>query len=430
MTFFVFLFLIFQFAEILIAQQQGLENEFPIGAYTYIDTINRHNPGLYSKFAETGMNTISVYVDNGTRPFLNNYNVIGDNQDNEDENGFDWIRHYSTAYYSKWEAEDDTPYDEIVGVGVKHKYGQLAEWKYKQCWSSIGLNSPKDSLVFGPHYHQETFYHRYYYYPYVDWYILKYTPRFRMALDKDPTVTDNENVCVIKIVHRFTKIENEIVIGTFEEILRIDTLKVSRFNANGTFTDIKFEELPVEYYEYDTRFRPYYKEEKAFNMRPIEPNTSVRYTDIWYPDNGIQFCVDWLRNDTLCTLYIDYAEVYDNDGWNRYIENPGLVEYQITEYAQRYSVWQNLKYWHGSDEPGSIDNIIPQKKIAELLRSAVDKTTVITMTIPTTPYWPLMNGEKFYERYLDAVQPEIMINSYFPFYTGESWTVFPRVWNI
>ncbi len=50
---------------------------------------------------------------------------------------------------------------------------------------------------------------------------------------------------------------------------------------------------------------------------------------------GIQFWVDWLRTDTLCTIYTDYAEVYDYNGWRRYLANPQEVEDSIIAYTHK-----------------------------------------------------------------------------------------------
>lgn len=446
-TSFHFLFLVLLFTDLVIAQQQSPANlqEFPIGAFLDIYRTNRYNPALYDTFKASGMNTAWGYVDDRTKLLCTDIpSVIGDNDDGPHE----LIKHYSTGYYNKWEAEENTPYNINVGVGVKHKYGQQSQWDNKNCWSSRGLTSPKDSLMFGPHYHQETFYHRYYFDPYQYSYDLQYTPRFRMAITKHTTVNDNENVCVIKVVHRYTKFTKQPN-GTydqgeiFEDVLRKDTLKVIRFRADSSFSDIIFLELEDSRYEYDSRFRPNYESMRTPQMRPSEQSAEFVYSDILL-DNGIQFCVDWLRSDTLCTLYIDYAEVYDNNGWAQFLDQPDIVSEQIITYAQEMD-FTNLKYFTPGGEPGSLDAIIPIRTIDSLIRTATNKPVNLGMTIPTTEtgFWPPINGEKLYEKILDAVQPEMMLNNYFPFYVGwevpksyeylravlqESHNVYPNFW--
>jgi hypothetical protein len=351
------------FADISIAQQ-----EFPIGAFLDIYSQNRHNPLLYQGFGESGMNTIWAYIDGTTKNYLSNIgNVTADNEDTHQE----YIHYYGTSYYSKWEAEENQTNNTLIGV--KHRYGNIATWKNKLCWTSTGLTAPSDSLMFGPHYHQEVLYHRYYFYPdWVDSYILKYIPRFSMALIKDPSVNQNENVCVIKVVHRYTKFtkqpDGSYDQGVrFEDVLRKDTLKVNRFRTDSSFSDIYFDEIIPKYYEYDNRFRPNYESMRTPQMRPSEQSAEFIYSDILL-DNGIQFCVDWLRSDTLCALYIDYAEVYDNNGWAQFLEDPGGISSRIKVYAQEMD-FTNLKYFAPGGEPGSLDAIIPIRTVDSLIRT-------------------------------------------------------------
>lgn len=442
----------------LISQQQapGSEPEYLIGAFKIYLKGNRHNPLLYERFEASGMNTFWGYIGDTTKIYLqqNNINVvIGDNEDGPQE----LIRHYSSAFYSRWEAEEDET--DKYKVGVKHRenlgnilgnlIGSPATYLGNQCWSSIGLTEPKDSLMYGPHYHQQTVYNRYYFDPYHKSDSLEYIPRFRMALVKHPSVNDNEDVCIIKVVHRYTKYTlvapDTFDLGVpYEDILRIDTLKVSRFNSDGSFSDIYFEEKPDRWYRYDSRFKPYYRNgEKGLFMRPPPvPQDSAVYNDMANTDNGIQFRIDWLRNDELCTLYIDYVEVYDNFGWNRYLNNPEAISDSIRAYAQNMN-FNNLKYFAPVGEPNSIDAIIPIKTVTTLMREATQKPINLAMTIPTLEYWPPVNGERLYKRIIDAIEPETMLNNYFPFYVGwdlpksyeylravlqENHNVFPDFW--
>lgn len=88
------------------------------------------------------MNTIVQYADETTRSLLSGLNVIANNTKGPAEG--DWIQHYATGYYSKWESEQNQT--DPNRVGVKHKYGNIANWKGKQCWSTIGLSNPADSV--------------------------------------------------------------------------------------------------------------------------------------------------------------------------------------------------------------------------------------------------------------------------------------------
>ena len=72
----------------------------------------------------------------------------------------------------------------------------------------------------------------------------------------------------------------------------------------------------MRWYKYPAEF---ILPENLQNIVEPQSNDYPKYID-WESYTGIQFWVDWLRDDDLCTLYIDYVEVYDNNGWNDFID--------------------------------------------------------------------------------------------------------------
>jgi hypothetical protein len=120
--------------------------------------------------------------------------------------------------------------------------------------------------------------------------------------------------------------------------------------------------------------------------------------------------VDWLRTDTLCTLYIDYAEVYDNDGWNDFIADSGLVAFNIKEYASEFSNWDNIKYWIGTNEPYTIDSYIPIRTVDSLLRENGSPPLMVQVY----PYWDVkVNEDSQLVRYYKTVKPEKLIIDFY-----------------
>jgi hypothetical protein len=297
------------FSTIATAQEQTPPTgEFPVGSPIYHTLITNHP--ILDSFIATGMNTIHQRADNYTKSLLSNLNLVAYNALSEME----YIYHYSTSYYSKWEAEVDAEEDR---VGFKHRdslgnlIGNSATWKGKSCWSSIGLSGPRDSLMYGPHYRQEKRYKRWHYGCTSGEGCLTYTPRFRMALDNRWGVESEENVCIIKVIFRY-KVPNTTTFIDYPFIER--TLKVGDFDSTGKFDYFYMNEDPLlRHYEYWPNFIL-----PANLSQMVDSEPQVDYID-WEEYTGIQFWVDWLRADTLCTLYIDYAEVYDNDGWNHFI---------------------------------------------------------------------------------------------------------------
>jgi hypothetical protein len=376
-------------------------NEFPIGAFVN----EKGDTAIYNSFKNTGMNTIVHFAGDTTKPYLTDYNVIASNHDYVGTGGImHWIGYYSTGFYSKWETEQNQT--DSQRVGVKHKYGQEATWRDTSCWSTLGVNAPVCSLVYGPHYRQAK--------SYRTWthgceYCVEYNARFCMALDYDTTMINQDlNVCIIKVVHRYAIIyspnPNDFIVK--DTILAQKTLKVKDFNKDGSFKTIAFDST----YKYSEVFNVQENEEKYNNN---QQNSYPIYSDI-DSDNGVQFWVDWLTSDTLCTLYIDYAEVYDNDGWNDYISNSERAKNRIINYAQNYSQWSNIKYWYGHDEPYSLDAYVPMRTVDSILRSATIAYPCLINSF--YPYWDLMvNGEPHLATYVNTVNPAQLMIDYYPF---------------
>jgi hypothetical protein len=371
------------------------EDKFYIGAEFHNQTIE--NTIFYDPFDTSGMNTISQRADiMSTWSYIKDYKILAGNVQNKT----DWIAHYTTCYYSKWEAEENQT-DE-ARVGVKHKWGQQAFWNDTvSCWSTIGITDPKNSIMFGPHYRQDKRYKRWLYDTcYNQPGCLSYTPRFRMALDNHGGANSDEDVCIIKVVFSY-RYENTYPQDT-TFIQR--TLKVRDFDSSGGFDDFYLDPNTfLGRYEYPPEFSLPMKFLVAEGLpSPVGYIDSESFT-------GIQFCVDWLRDDTLCTLYIDYVEVYDNNGWNEYIDDPSYVDTLIISYAQNYNNenWQNIRYWLGVDEPYSIDCYTPIRVVDELVRSVNPNTPLV---VPFNPTWSWdnyeINGEDEVSMFYNIAKPK------------------------
>lgn len=388
------LFLIFNLS--IKAQQLESNNQFVIGAKLGNTPFNVEQ--TFSSYLECGFNSIWWQAYPDTKPFLDKLNgtLIAENGRSRK----DLIHHYATAYYSKWEAEQQQLPNR---VGIKHKHGRPVEWKGVKCWSSTGLKSPKDSLIYGPHYRQEKRYKRWLYTD-PEWsrFDVDYNVRFRMALDYNPQlVSPNENVCEIKVIYRAVKQYSGKWDPPEDFVLLRKTLKVKDFAKNGAFDFIGFDKT----YEYTDKFM----------IPEVDNPAKTNYT---YNDTeaglGIQFLVDWLRKDDLCNLYVDYIEVYDNDGWNDMIKDPKGVASQIKKYAKSFSDWPYLKYWFVHDEPWSIDGFLAYHIVDSIVSSATN-TPLIT---EFNPYWThdnKINGEDFLQVWSDIAKPQKLFIDFYPF---------------
>jgi hypothetical protein len=373
------------------------QSEFPIGAICWGEEF-RILPAMYNYFDSTGMNTIIQYADGTTKGFLENYNVIAANHDYKTGPDKDWIGYYSTGYYSKWESEENQL--DTLRAGVKHKAGKSANWNNTLCWSTEEVTEPACSLIYGPHYRQEK---RYKSWTHGCIECVQYTARFNMALDFNPdSVEQNENVCVIKVVFRYGKSVNGQV-TTHDTVFRKDTLKISDFNSDGSFKHFTLNPP----YQYPSEFVPSDYEGRA----ETPPDVEVYYTDS-QGNNGIQFWVEWLRDDALCTLYIDYAEVYDNNGWDDFVDNPDSVALKVQNYVQSHSNWDNILYWYGHDEPWTIDAFTPMHIIDSLVKDE-GGAPLITEFYPYWAYNNLINGDTLIRQFVEMAKLEkLMIDVY------------------
>ncbi|MFI5237051.1 MAG: hypothetical protein ACHQLA_03860 [Ignavibacteriales bacterium] len=319
---------------------------------------------IYNSYLECGFNTMTQRATDASESLLGGFNLNAINM----KDSSDWIYYYSSSYYSKWEAEEDKPNN--YQVGVKHSAGEIAYWNNGNdsvlCWSTKGITQPVDTLLYGPTYHQEKWYRRWLYEDYDIW-DLKYTPRFNMALDIKGNVSPEDTVCRIYVLIKYRRMEGGVAVdSTDSTYVLTDTtyLKVSDFPENGDFGYLYLSNNPtMRYYTYPEMFR------NDITYDKMLPLPDVDYREDRWAGQGVQFCIDWLRSDTLCTLYIDNIEVYDNDGWNYYLEEPFITSQNIIEYAQDYSDWTNMKYWMGGHEPASIDCYTPIKTVDAILQS-------------------------------------------------------------
>jgi len=346
------------FSAITIAQESPPE-EFPLG--TQIGADHFMNPEMRDTLAAVGLNTLYNYAYDDRKALLEDYNLIPQNGSNE----YDRIYYYTTSFYSKWEAEQNLTNEDTARIGFKHKAGTQAYWYDPElnenvlCWSTEGLSAPACSLMYGPHYRQEKRYKR--------WGkpIVKYVVRFKMALSNPQSVPDNEDVCKIKVVFRYKDLRDD---EHYDVPFISRRLKISDFNTDSSFKYIYFDEEPeLRWYEYPDSLRGPAKLDQI-----IEPPAGTfSYVD-YESFTGIMYWVDWLRNDNKCNLYIDYVELYDNDGWKDYIERPFQTSNFIKSYADSFKTilrWDNIIYWAGVDEPSNIDTYTPVHIVDSLIRS-------------------------------------------------------------
>ncbi len=374
----IIFFLILLSNILLFAQDEShSDSQFPLGTFLRLSPTNSAG---YSSLKNSGLNTVIQYGNSNTFEWLKDFNVIAENTAGPN----DIINHYAMGYYTRWEAEKDQ--SDANRTGLLHSNGKSAEWKNKNCWSTIGTSGNISKLVYGPHYRQDKKY-RQNYYPNT---FVNYTARFRLALDYDPNKTKSgASVCVIKVVYKYTELFNTKPASwkVQEKVLATKTLKVKQFPKSGDFENFELN------YSYE-------------NMLESKPASS-NYLDK-YENNGIQFQVDWLDTDS--ELYIDYIEVFDDKIWKKFLQNPEIESKRIKDYTKRHLKYSNLKYWYACDEPNTIDSFTPLR-IVDSLVSSEGGPPVVTEFYP--PWDVNVNGDAFLEKYYQMAKPQqLMIDVY------------------
>jgi hypothetical protein len=390
------LIVVLLFSTIVKPQQTNPPEKFYIGAK--LGNTPYEVEETFKSYLECGFNSIwwGAYPD--TKLYLDEFPGILMAENGRSRK--DFIHHYATSYYSKWEAEQNQKPNR---VGIKHQHGKETEWKGVKCWSSIGLKSPKISLIYGPHYRQEKRYKRWLYNdPGWSRFDVDYNVRFKMAVSYDSRmVSEDEDVCEIKVVYRCVRQYPGGWDPHEDFILLRKTLKIKDFPKGGAFDYISFNKT----YEYSEKFMI-----PEFD-NPAKSNYTYNDTEAGL---GIQFQVDWLRKNDLCTLYVDHIEVYDNDGWNDMIKDPKGTAEKIKNYTKKFSDWSSIKYWFVHDEPYSLDAFMPY----HIVDSIVTTTTGIPLITEFNPYWThddKINGEDFLQLWYDIAKPQKLFIDHYPF---------------
>jgi len=394
------------FSVISTAQEQTPPTEeFPIGSGLSGIPWRRTQWDYYTSYDSSSFNTMITYSKDYNQSRLNRYSLVAYNMDQND-----WIMYYATCYYSKWEAEQNQT--ENLRVGVKHRGGEVAFWDSAWCWSTIGIDSTADSLVFGPHYRQDNRYKSWQHDPLR--HNVKYYTRFKMALDKPESADTTLPVCRIKVVYRFLREHTQGPPEPKKDTLFLSrTLTVADFPDSGKFDYFKFE---PEYYQYPENF---WLPKDAGGLLYV-PEDTVWYNDI-NDDIGIQYWVEWLINpveDSGYTLYIDNVEVYDEDWKNDFIRDPQFVADRINNYAKDYCTWSNIKYWIGHDEPYTIDAFTPIRIVDSLLYNNPLCYHTHRLLNVFNPYWTWnnkINGDTLLFQYYRMAKPEKLFVDMYPF---------------
>lgn len=314
---------------------------------------------------------------------------------------YNYISYYTDARYTVWETEGeygDTSY-------LRHNPNVM------ELDSSYFIKLKPDAvcgekeLIWGPYYTQ------YIYETNNDRSIdtAYYTPIFRMKLEVNPnppscedtTVwTDNPEtpICIIQVTQSKLKYPND---WTFEctHPIREEIITLNRFQSLGQFKDITFE-APSYYDLLSNACQPVALEEPPPQVNTENLELYVNGNDLLKQRGYIEFKVILLGNPNYL-LSIDNVTVYDQKG-QELMDPLSDAEAKIDSQLNQIAVYNsNILGWFGRDEPNSIDQYAPIKKVIEIINDHTNNQS---------PLWLALMG-KWDGVYSDQGDPEWYVSS-------------------
>ncbi len=327
----------------------------------------------YDKMKEMGIDFI--ITDNLTQTQLNyiktqGLKVIPSQRDEQIDN---YIMAYSEGAYTKWEAEG-TP----TGKGD-------AELKYK---STIGsyfnsggrqgvvtkIGAGSDTLIYGPGYMQERRYWR------IDTGYVQYNADFNMKLSNISSGgSPNDTICILQVT------DSKIVCCPYKDsTIFVESRALLRNNFTlGTWQTFQINyDFSIEEMDEEGEL-PNYTYQRVQND---PPNKNLA--------DYVQFKVIW-KGDPYTRLYVDNVIIYDQKGWN-IVNNEitqGLIETQASQSFASSDIENYVAAWNTIDEPETIDNYEPIRKIDSLLKAGSQGKRGIWVSFPSS--WNGRYGDSY-----------------------------------
>ncbi len=367
-----------------------LSQEFPYGVWLdkgdVLDTV------VYNAVRDLGMNTVIQYADGenaAQKNILNDFNLIAVKGDSP----LDAVSHYSSGYYTKWEAEDVVT--NTLQTGIKANFGYRAILNSENCWTSgdsiVNFNT---IMLTGPDYRQDKKYKPQYIFDQL-FYTLRVTAGVKSIIGISPQPTDP--VCKIEVVFRYY--EN----GVLQEFHFPDANTILYVNTfmGETFETVELTyNYPPDYDQYETK------------MSGLNQYENLDYDDT-KPGTGIQFRVTWYGNKQ---LYIDKFEVFDQQIGIDFVNNPARVDSAIFNFVNKYQGWDNINHFFNISEPQTIDNYTPMKIVDEILQS-LGKPKGIAEFYPQYNGW--RNGDRTIYKFKEMANPEKTMMEFITFVDGK-----------
>jgi parallel beta-helix repeat protein len=396
--FFIFLAVLI-FTAKLSAQEGGTpEQEFPIGTFVY-----SNNAAVYDTFNLSGMNyMVSEFNDFnlGSPTKLIGFKNVPDSS----LNLLNWVFYYSSGYYTRWEAERNSPNN--LETGLKHNtlFGQFDFYQGDSCWSSIqDIGHKVDSLIWGPNYKQDKTH---------KWWgqdTVLYRAKYRLAFTGGGSLNPDTVICTLKVIYKW-----KVKIGTqlFDDQYELGQKIIKK----SDFPDTNFRENLFVDYDYRSPVVGFRTSNGTVPDGIGIPADTIYIDDA--PETGIEFRIEY---EGIGKLYVDYIEVYDQLIWEDYIIDPNFVRNRIRDYCNHFTNWDK-ESWFAYEEPNTLDNYTPFRIVDSIIQynSEINVNNKRPLSTIINPHWSgMVNGDMHLKKFMDMAKPNKLIIDWFPFWVDE-----------
>ncbi|MGQ9799745.1 MAG: hypothetical protein ACUVRG_10750 [Ignavibacterium sp.] len=273
-----------------------------------------------------------------------------------------YITFYTEGRYTEWPTVGTDSSDGKATLKSlrthTEKYGGLL-----RTIQTYGILLSHDTIVFGPQYLQDVYY------------------RFHNDQDKD-----------ISYKVRYELMLEQLIPGDYSNT---DTVCILQVTAKETYNGIFTTELPVyvisekavtigELLPFNQKkiFEMKYSlvnvtdsisnKSKVHNASKTGQKNSDERINLFEAVKNIEFRIVWKSNSDVFRLYMDTIKVFDDRGWE--IMNDIEAQQKIINQVTKVPYKDMVAGWMSVDEPLSIDQMAPIKKVGELIESVSPNT--------------------------------------------------------
>lgn len=273
-----------------------------------------------------------------------------------------YITFYTEGRYTEWPTVGTDTSDGKATLKSLETHTEKYEGLLRTIWTN-GTPLSHDTIVFGPQYWQDVYYRFHNDQNLTIYYIVVYKLKLEKLLPAEFSTTDT--VCILQVTAKDTYNGN-FTTELPPYVIREKAVTVGEllpFNQEKTFEiSYRLETVPDSISD----------EPIVGNALPIWQKNIQGETNLFAAVKNIEFRIIWKSNSDIFRLYMDTIKVFDDRGWR--IMNDIDAQQRIINQVTQVPYSNKVAGWMSVDEPFSIDQMAPIKKVNELIESVNPNT--------------------------------------------------------